>query len=480
MDMSRFRPWAFWRRLQYGVGAGAFVTLSAVLVYFIYFTTPPSCFDGLQNGDETGVDCGGSCVRICAAEVMQPAVVWADSFRVTEGQYNAVAYIENRNQEAATKELKYTLILRDDESIIAERSGTTVLPPNSVYPVFEGPIYTEGGRVPTETEMKLEPVEVWQPATVGRDQFRVLDYTITSVDSRPRVTAKIENTALTDADEVEVVATIMGPTGEPLTSSRTYIDRFTARSTREVVFTWPNSIARTVRSCEIPSDIMMVLDRSGSMTADGKEPPEPLTSTKRAAETFVNQVRKEAKVGVLSYATTPSLPLEQTLTNDLTAARTAIASITMGTDGVQYTNMGDAIKAAYEELLSERHRDNARKVIILMSDGDVTMPFNPETGEIDRAYAAAYAERQAAAAKANETTIYTIGFGDFLRNPGPDLTRDTALLRGLSSGAGYYFEAPTITELSQVYQTIASGLCEEGEVRIEIIPKTAANFTPLQ
>jgi hypothetical protein len=31
-------------------------------IYFFFFATYPTCFDGIQNQDETGVDCGGHCV----------------------------------------------------------------------------------------------------------------------------------------------------------------------------------------------------------------------------------------------------------------------------------------------------------------------------------------------------------------------------------------------------------------------------------
>lgn len=32
----------------------------------------PSCSDGIQNGDETGVDCGGSCPNVCLAQINLP------------------------------------------------------------------------------------------------------------------------------------------------------------------------------------------------------------------------------------------------------------------------------------------------------------------------------------------------------------------------------------------------------------------------
>jgi Mg-chelatase subunit ChlD len=407
-------------------------------------------------------------------------VKWVESFKIIDGQYNVVAYIDNLNLNAATKELRYTIKLLERGSLIAERSGVTILPPNSSYPVFEGRIMTDNAREPDQTIIELEPVEVWQPATQDRSQFVVVDRTLSSADLSPRLDAKVENTALTDADSVEVVATIFSAAGKPLTASRTYIDDFSARSTREAVFTWPTPIATTVRSCEVPSDIMLVLDRSGSMAADQKEPPEPLTSAKKAARDFVGQLQPSSQVGFLTYATTPSEPLDHILSSDVAAVQAAIDQVKMGEDGIQYTNMGDAFKVAHEELTSERHRDDARKVIIFMTDGDVTRPVNPETGELDRSFAAEYARAQATIAKEEGTTIYAISFGENTVEEDGSLARDTDLIRALASGPDNFFEAPTIAELNKVYNEIATGICEDGPTKLEVVAKTDANFTPLR
>lgn len=477
--MSQFRLWAMWRRLQYGLGFSIFLSLIGVVIYFTNFYTPPSCFDNIQNGKENGVDCDGKCVRICSVSALAPKIVWAESFEITDGQYNAVAYVENMNPTASTKQLKYTFRLLDQGTTVAERSGVTILPPNSVYPIFEGRIMTDNARKPNKTELEIEPIEVWQPATLGRNQFTVRDFNLTSADSRPRLTTHIENLELTGADAVEVVATIFNSAGKPLTSSQTFVDDFAPRSTREVVFTWPNSIAKTVRTCEVPSDIMVVLDRSGSMAADGGNPPEPLQSAKAAAASFVNQLEKNSQIGFVSYATAPTSPIEQLLTSDTKTVTDTITNVKMGSGEIQYTNMGDAFKVATEELKSSRHREDARKVIVFMTDGDVTRPVNPETGELDRAYAADYARQMATQAKDDDITIYTIGFGK-LNTSSDGLVRDSSLIKELATAPEYYFEAPTIAELKKVYQDIAKGICEDGPARIEVLTKTATNFTPLR
>ena len=102
MSKSAFRPWAAWRRAYYGVGFASFWGMVGVLIYFINFYQPATCFDRIMNGTESGMDCGGECVRICAADVIPAKIVWAKSFEITEGHYNSVAYIENENQTAAS------------------------------------------------------------------------------------------------------------------------------------------------------------------------------------------------------------------------------------------------------------------------------------------------------------------------------------------------------------------------------------------
>ncbi len=480
MNEQKIRWWAFWRRVQYGTGFGAVVSLVVAGVYFGYFYESPQCFDGRQNGSETGIDCGGLCTRICTALVEPPRVVWANSFRVVDGQYNAVAYIENRNRSAASPMVGYTFTLKQGSTILAERTGRTVLPPGSTYPVFEGRIAVPLGTSPTETILTLAPVDVWVPAVVGRDQFRTTEITLSGADASPRLRAVVENTSITTARDVEVVATIFDAEGKPVTASQTLVDELPGQERREVYFTWPEPIAKTVRTCEVPSDIMIVLDRSGSMAADGGMPPEPLESAKKAAQNFVQLLQPRDTFGFLSYATLPSAPIEQTLTPDRASISRAIAGVAMGKDGTQFTNMGDAFTVALAELTSVRHRDDARKVIVFLTDGDVTRPVNPETGKADREYAASYAKQAAERAKAVGVIIYAIGFGDFLTAPSGDVARDTELIKSLASSPDTYFEAPTVADLEVVYRRIATNICEVGPARIDIIPKTDSGFETLR
>lgn len=452
------RPWAFWRRVQYGTG---FLCVSALIgtgLYFLYGYEEPNCFDGMQNADERGVDCGGSCTRICALDITMPTALWAESFRVIEGQYNAVAYIENRNVDIGSPSLRYTFKLFDSEGLITSREGTTVLPPDATeYPIFEGRIMT-GDRTPTKTTIEFTQDIAWLPGTVGREQFELERRELVNVDSKPELKAQMRNTSLDEARDVEIVATIFNSQGKPLTAARTVISNFPGRSVRDVVFTWPEPISKTLRSCEVPTDVMLAIDLSGSMNNDGGTPPEPITSVLTSAESFIARLKKNDQVGVVTYASNARLDAE--LTQDSSAVRDLVKNLRIDpTEERGNTNIGDALKQITEELSSSRHSDDARKVAILLTDGLATAPLNdPEV----------YAQSNADALKKMDIQLFTIGLGK-------DVKED--FLKGIASSEAQYYSAPSVSELEEIYSSITKDICEDGAAVIEVIPKAKTSFS---
>src|SRR3989344_4463131 len=74
------------------------LTLIFFLVFWNFWYTAPNCFDGFRNGDEEGVDCGGSCTLVCKASVIRPIVRWDPRlFEVLPGVWSALVYVENPN-----------------------------------------------------------------------------------------------------------------------------------------------------------------------------------------------------------------------------------------------------------------------------------------------------------------------------------------------------------------------------------------------
>ncbi len=436
------------------------------LVYYTNFYQPPNCFDGVLNGLERGVDCGGECVRVCQADVLPPQVAWVEAFAINPGQYNVTAYIENPNQTEGDSDLEYTFLLYDEsDRVVAERSGVVALPPNAVLPVFEGRILTASDVEVVRVEAELTPSGYWLPASFNRNQFRSSNIELSGVDDRPRLNVEISNDELEAVNNVEVVATIFNDAGQAVTASQTYVESIGSRSSVDVVFTWPNPISKTVRSCEVPTDVVMAIDLSGSMNNDGGDPPQPITKALEAAANFVDNLNNESdQIGVVTFASAASLAQE--LSADKTNVIGKLAELQIDpTEETGFTNTQSALEAGNVELSSLRHNDNARRVLVLLTDGLPTAD-DRDTEELQAAVAA-----DASMISDGGVEIYTIGLGDNVNK---------AFIEQVASDPTNAYLAPSAADLSRIYSEISTDLCEVGPTKIEVFAKPVVNFAEVK
>jgi len=172
------------------------------------------------------------------------------------------------------------------------------------------------------------------------------------------------------------------------------------------------------------ADIVMAIDRSFSMNADGK-----ITDTIRAALSFLDAIdlgRDRAAVVAFNH----DAALVQPLTDDRAAAKRAVASLVP----LGGTSIGAAIRTSAGELFGPRARPEMQPILILLTDGK---DDNPEA-----------ALEAAAAAKARGARIFTIGFGDI----------DPMIMIRAATSPEDSFYAPDSSKLDTIYAEIARRL----------------------
>ena len=116
------------------------------------------------------------------------------------------------------------------------------------------------------------------------------------------------------------------------------------------------------------------------------------------------------------------------------------------------------------ELNSERHNEDARRVLIVLTDGLPTDPDDerPIIGET---------EDLAHQLDLSGIEIYAIGLGENV---------DKGFIRNLASREDTAYFALDSTDLGDIYDSITGAICEVGPTKIDVIAKTTTNFTPLQ
>lgn len=464
--------WALKRKILYTLSFVAFMVL--VSAYPVYKTThkAPTCFDQKQNGDEMGIDCGGKCLLFCAPQIKEPNVVWAKAFLVTNGHYDVGAYIENLNTNAGLKAARYTMRVYDtDGKVVREQKNTVELPPASAVLLFGTNLILD--TPPDHVEVVFEPSNSteWVKARLTDSLITTKDQTLKNTDTKPRFDVTlINNDLVNDVGTMSIGAIIYNAARHPVAISRTYVDGVQRGGEQSIFFTWPHRFTKNPRGamCTTPIDTILVFDRSGSMNQGRKTPHEPLTTAKNAANAYVDAADITDKVGLVSFATTVSSPIDQELSSDHELVRAKVSAIAIEKGSTQNTNLGDALKSAIEELRSVRHTKDAKQVVVALTDGVANYPLDPKD-PTNKNYAEEYAVGQADIARTEKIKVYTIGLGKDLN--------EAFLKDRIATDSAHYFNAPTAKDLQSVYKTISETVCKPENFITELVITPRAIFS---
>lgn len=209
------------------------------------------------------------------------------------------------------------------------------------------------------------------------------------------------------------------------------------------------SLAKPQRTVAVPlerASIMLVTDHSRSMLATDVE-PDRLRAGKDAASTFLDELPKRIRVGVVTFSDEPDVV--HAPSEDHGAVRDVIAG--QSADGATAT--GEALQTAVDTLTQDRRNGRrAPAAIVLLSDGKTTVGRDPVG--------------VAETASRLKIPIYTVSLGTrtaTVPNPGfgPPLAAapDPATLERIAEiSDGRAFSAQDDKELSAIYKALGSQL----------------------
>jgi hypothetical protein len=246
--------WAGKRQLFYIFILLIFLFIVGFFVSYPYLHVAPSCFDSKQNGNEIGVDCGGSCALSCISEVEPISILWSRTFQVVPGRYNAVAYLENKNKNNAIDQIKYTFTFANENNVvISKRTGETFVPPSGRFAVFE-PAIDVGGSVPVYTTFEFTENPVWTKvpqAKIDQLKFMINNINLENETTNPRMSASIKNQSLFVIPNLSVITVLYDAQGNAVSASRTYLNSLKAGESADINFTWPEPFSRPIVTKEI-------------------------------------------------------------------------------------------------------------------------------------------------------------------------------------------------------------------------------------
>lgn len=228
------------RKNKYILSFFLVISLSMMIVLFFRLYEKPNCFDNKLNGDEDGIDCGGSCDLVCSFDIVAPIIQWSRVVKTSEGIYGVVSMVENLNVSAQAESVPYVFKLYDiDGLLVKEKRGYAFIAANSTFPVYEGTINT-GKRIPVRATFEFTKNPYWVKSFEDyKDLITVKNIDFQEKNGASKVFAKIENNTVRNLKNIELVVLLLDEEENIINSSKTVIDEIEKGGFENAIFTWP-------------------------------------------------------------------------------------------------------------------------------------------------------------------------------------------------------------------------------------------------
>lgn len=229
----------FFKQLIYGLFYLLILALVAGGVYYFYFIPEQSCFDNIQNQDETGVDCGGQCLdcelRNLTLRIDEPLKFEAGEFKST-----ILAKISNPSSNYGLNDFEYEFqIFSSFGTILTTFHGRSyILPSESKYLI--APAVDVDSRDIGKTVLNV-PLQNWRPkADLPVYSLRFKNIETVPLSKTVQVAGNLVNDSSSIFSSIILTGIIFGSNGEVLNASSTKVDGISAFSEAPFTIFFPN------------------------------------------------------------------------------------------------------------------------------------------------------------------------------------------------------------------------------------------------
>lgn len=234
-----------YRTLKQLIFGGIYFAIFLFLIISLYFAVikpAPTCFDGTQNQNETGVDCGGVCAQICLPPDLQPVslVDVVDVFTPTSNKVALLARLKNPNTLYGALVSYHFEVITQQGEVLAKVPQQTILYPGQVrYLIVPSLDLPDSSSQRLQARLIVDTTD-WHPAEVfHQPQVIVRDYTAVRDGAFVRVQGNITNSDIVDVSQATVIAVFSNEFRLSVGAAQTQIFEVRSGETKNFTIVYP-------------------------------------------------------------------------------------------------------------------------------------------------------------------------------------------------------------------------------------------------
>jgi len=288
------------KQIIYGAGYLVFLALIVIAVYYIWFKPAPTCFDNIQNGTETGIDCGGSCPSCELKTLVSLDANWVKYFPA-DNQTAIVAKVNNANLRWAADSFSYTLdIYGTSSDKIQTITGNSFIYSGEIKYIF---VLTEiDSKNISNIKVNFSDVNWKMDADFQKPdiQTRGIETTVGQNNSGVIVSGFVTNNNAFDLSKLVIIGLLSNSDGIQINASKTELENTSAFGARQFKINFSKNTSLASSQTQTASSYNFTRDLTiGSKSVDVKRLQEFLKSQgffDRATTDYFGTVTKNALI----------------------------------------------------------------------------------------------------------------------------------------------------------------------------------------
>lgn len=219
------------------------IIILLLMIKVFYIKPAPTCFDGIKNDSEEGIDCGGPCLA-CGIKYAS-SIELVSTKAMAENQTNSQILINIKNSNANYGvQFRYTVTLYNSfgENLKTISDKDFILPFSNKYLLLQ--------KVPVPVD-KISRIDVkfdyqtedWFYSTLRTDQiFSIPDKKLRLMTANEagflELNAQLKNNSNQNFSEVEIVVLLFSKTGEIINAAKTKTTNLAAYDSKQITYVW--------------------------------------------------------------------------------------------------------------------------------------------------------------------------------------------------------------------------------------------------
>jgi hypothetical protein len=239
-----------------------YIAIFLLVIFGLYaiFKHKATCFDGILNQNERGIDCGGVCQKECNDIKAKDLIIGKTGVVPSgiPGKYDFYAKISNPNAAFGNKKFDYEITFKDSagNSVASKKSSSFILPGEEKYVVennIDSPSDPFSGefKITTSDWVKFEDYYERPDVQIINKNYNE----ISGGSGFSEAKGLLKNESPFDFDSIKIQIILKDSNGDILALNSTEMKTIKSKENRDFRVFWPSSFPGAVSSMEAQTEV---------------------------------------------------------------------------------------------------------------------------------------------------------------------------------------------------------------------------------